>query len=49
METDSEPWSASSFNGTVSPHLLTIVFKKKWDLFRMMVMAVWGILKLLVG
>lgn len=31
MEKDFEPCFASSFNGTASPSLLTVVFKKKWD------------------
>lgn len=31
MERDFEPYFASSFNGTVSPHLLTVVFKKERD------------------
>lgn len=31
MERDFVPCFASSFNGTVSPHLLTVDFKKKWN------------------
>lgn len=31
METGFEPWSTSSFNGAVSPHLSAVIFKKKWD------------------
>lgn len=49
METDFESCLASSFNATVSPHLLTVVFKKSGILVRMLLMALWGIWKLLGG